>query len=820
MLIRMGFTDPKILKIVTLVCIDRAFGKRIFRYLSIMKSAHWLTFFILLAGCSVQAQVRTLSGMVTDSLSGDVLPGTTVWISETRQGAVCDSWGFFILHPLQKEIRLQFRHLGYEPLDTTIRISGERSLHIKLLPSDIRIQPAEIRGAPSALEMRSTRPGQIRLSAAGVEKTPAILSEPDPLGSIRYLPGVQSVAEGDGYLYIRGGSADQNLVLLDGGVIYNPAHLFGVFSVVNPSVIRSVNLYKSAIPATYGNRLASVVDVQTRAPDMRSTRAELTTGILLSRLTLETPLVPEKLSLLAAARRSQLDWIARPFINNTSLSGSGYYFGDLNLRLNWTLRDDNRLSLTWYSGTDRGQLADTDFALQAGIAWGNRLLGITHWYRLNPRQVLITSAHLSQYFMHLNFLQHPYRIGVDTGMKGLKIRSEWQYYASPKSRWVTGLSLEELQFRPYRAGVETPGSASTFGSTAAVYTFQATAFAHYQLTPSPRWRLEAGFRLPFYWHHGPYTRYEPGIPGQHAIDSTCFAPGESVSAHLLPEPRLTAAFDLSSQTTLKAALSRHSQSIHMVPISTATLPADIWTPATSRTPPQTGTNVSLGIFHAFPDRPWEVHAEAYYRSMQNQVEFMEGISTLDLLKYNLDMQMTTGRGEARGVECMLRKKEGRITGWLSYTWSVTTRQFDDINGGKFFYPKHDRRHDLSLLISWQASKYADLSLNYIFATGQAVSLPGSFYYFDGKVVNHYGERNNFRMPPYHRLDFAAKIYPKKKRKIQSYWTFSIYNLYNRMNPFFIYFDTQWINEQGEFGTRGRSLALLPFVPSFSWTGRF
>ncbi len=779
----------------------------------------WFFIFLLLSP-SVHGQQRTLSGIVTDSLTGDVLPGTTIWIAETRQGTICDAHGFFILHPEQEEVSVNFNHLGYKHFETTVRVTAGLSLNIRLAPDQIRIQPAIIRGVPANLELRSTRPGQIQLSAEGLQKLPSIMSEPDPVGSIRLLPGVQSVAEGDGYLYVRGGSADQNLILLDGGVIYNPAHLLGVFSVVNPSIIRSVNLYKSAIPATYGNRLASVVDIQTRAPDFYRTHAEVTTGILLTRVTLETPVVEEKVSVLLAGRRSQIDWLTQPFLRKMPFKGSGYFFGDLNFRLNWNISNRSRLWVTWYNGADQGRLSDQDFGMDAGISWGNRLLGVNHWYRINPKSILISSLHVSNSFLDLEFAQHPFRVSLQTAMSGLTAKSEWQYFHSEKSQWVIGLSLEEKRFSPYRAGIETVESTNEIGYSEPVYTFQSTAFANYQYKPSSRWQLEAGVRVPLYLHHGPYIQYEAGIPGQKAIDSTLYSLNELVSSHLMLEPRLTASFDISRLTTIKAAISRHSQTLHMVPISTATLPADIWTPATSRTPPQLGTNISLGVFHAFADGLWEAHAEGFYRDMKNQVEFKEGISTLDLLKYNLDMHMTIGQGTAYGLECMIRKKKGRLSGWLGYTWSVTTRQFDEINGGKRFYPKHDRRHDLNAVITWQASEYIDLTINYLYATGQAVSLPGSFYYFDGNVVNHYGERNNFRMAPYHRLDFSTKIYPKKKRKIQSTWTFSVYNLYNRMNPFFIYFDTNWINDNGEFGTRARSLSLLPLIPSFSWTGRF
>lgn len=789
-------------------------------YLREMKPWLLLFLFFLLQTALSTGQEYTFSGIVTDQVSGDVLPGTTIWIEESQQGTICDSYGFFILQIRQSHITVHFNHLGFQPLDTVLVIQSNLNMKVALLRAEIRIQTAEVKGKPNALELKNTRPGMIRLSAEGIQKMPAMLSEPDPVNSIRYLPGVQSVGEGDGYLYVRGGSADQNLVLLDGGVIYNPAHLFGVFSVINPSVIRSVDLYKSDIPANFGNRLASVVDIHTRAPDLYTTHAELTTGLMLSRFTFETPLVKEKLSLLVAARRSQLDWLARPFIEKTTFKGTGYHFEDLNIRLNWESGHNSRFWATWYSGADRGRLEDQDFGIAAGVGWGNRLLGLNHWYRLSEKNILISSVHLSQYFMNFQFTQHPYLVGVETGMASLSAKTQWQHFHSEKSQWTAGIEVNEKRFNPYRAGIETPGSENQFGYSEPVFSFQASAFAHIQFTPHPRWKIELGSRMPWYLHHGPYTQYEPGIPGQKAIDSTFYASGEPVSTFWFHEGKFNLSFEAGPATTLKAAFSQQSQNVHLVPVSTATLPVDIWTPATSRTPPQTGTNISLGLFQSFKEAEWEAHLEGYYRKMLNQVEFKEGISTLDLLKYNLDMQMTLGQGEAWGLETMIRKKKGRISGWLGYTWSVTTRQFEEINGGKPFYPKYDRRHDLSLVITWQASERLDLNLNYLFATGQAVSLPGSYYYYDGLIVNHYGERNNFRMPPYHRLDFSTRIYPKKKQKIQSTWTFSIYNVYNRMNPFFIYFDTDWINEQGEFGTRARSLSLLPLIPSFSWTGRF
>ncbi len=781
-----------------------------------------LTVALICGSLSVPAQnMLTLTGTVRNRETGELLPGANIRNPLTQKGTTTDNGGTWKMTISRESRFLVVSHLGFGQ-DTIILQEEARGLvcEIFLVPETTNIPVARIIGQADTWKIRDLPAGQIRLSVNEISKIPALFGEQDLLNSLHSLPGVQSVGEGSGYLYIRGGNADQNLILLDEAVIYNPSHLLGLFSVINPSAIQSLTLYKSGIPANFGDRLASVIDLSSRDGSFSKFTGEVSLGLIASKIFIEGPLVKDKISMLFTLRRTQLDLITPFLIPKTSvIHGSGYSFFDMNGKITWNLTDRNKVWLTAYSGSDDFLLKDKEYSLSDRMSWGNQLVTLNSWNNTNSGLEMHSSLSWSGYALDFNQAYREYFVELNTGISNVKLKHEFLIRPTDKQLIRTGLELQQYRFSPYQTTMVTGTETLTIGDSLPYRAREAAIFVHHDWNPNHLFSLQTGIRLMYFQQRGPFDRFimdGQGFP----VDTIHYQKGQTLASYLRLEPRITISWQVTPGHTLKASASRQYQPVHMVPVATTTLPLDLWLPSTDLVAPQEGTSFSLGWY---PDLDWvglEGYADGFYRIFSNQLEFNEDQSLLGFVKDNLDRQLTLGTGKAYGIELFVRKKTGKTQGWIGYTWSQAWREFPAINDGKPFHPRHDRTHDINLVVNHSFGQRWEGSLQFVYATGEPVTVPLSTYVMNGTIVQNFSERNSVRLPAYHRVDIAMTRKPAGKKKLQSTWTFSVYNLYNRLNPFFIYYDLQWDYEKNLLSTSTRQISLLPLLPSVTWTGRF
>jgi hypothetical protein len=797
----------------------------------------------LLPGCLLGASVAraqaptpslparvTISGYVRDQATGENLIGVAVMQPGTGQGTSTNTYGFYSLTlPTAglDSVRLVASYLGYQRRRWAAPASRSQT-HDFLLPTAANeIASVEIVGDRQADEhgARSTRMGTINVPIAQIKSLPKFMGETDVLKVLQLLPGVQSGGEGGSGLYVRGGSPDQNLILLDGTPVYNAAHLFGFFSVFNADALNNVELIKGGFPARYGGRLSSVLDISMKEGNTKQLHGEGAIGLIASRITLEGPIKKDVASFIVSARRTYLDVVGRPLIQQQlkqqDQAGSlGYYFYDLNAKLNWKVSSRDRLYLSAYRGYDKFSASlrrldedPTDYRRSINnLGWGN-LTGALRWnHVLNDRLFLNTHLTYSQYQFDIGqaneytFLDQGQSTTNTNALRYLSniqdwsLKTDFDYVPSPAHYLRFGGQLIRHAFRPGAivqndnvAGLASASASGsrTLGSESALYVED-----DYRL--SNRLKVNAGLRLSSFY----------------------------VDSKLYPslEPRLAARFMLTDEWALKASYARTTQYIHLLTNSGIGLPTDLWVPATATVRPQLAHQFSLGAARTL--RHWgeefEFSFETYYKPMRNLVEYREGASFLNTTDGDWQSKITSGQGWAYGGELFLQKKTGRTTGWLGYTLAWSNRRFAELNRGEIYPYKYDRRHDISLVVIHHFSPTLTLSGTWVYGTGNATTLSASRYQLGvGQIFDDYGSRNSYRMAAYHRFDLDLSK-TKKKRWGEVVNSISIYNVYSRSNPYYIYYEAGSIDLNGVVNKQAsyRQVSLFPIIPSVSKAFKF
>lgn len=777
-----------------------------------------LLFFCL----NLQAQKRVVvTGIVIDSQTQTVISGASISTANGSLGTSSDSNGKWEIQLPPGKHLLQARHFGYHPDSVNLLIQDKPLVqNFQLLPDTLRIAQVNVEAQARTWNLTRLDPGQMKLATEELSKIPSLLGSKDPLGSLRSLPGIQSVGEGTGYFYIRGGGADHNLITLDEAIIYHPAHLLGLYSVVNPSAINSINLYKGGIPANYGNRLASVIDMDTKDGNFQKWTGELSLGLIASQFHLEGPLVKDKLSVLLAFRRTHLDLIYPLLLPKSNpFHGSKYAFFDWNGKISWRINAKNTLRISGYSGNDRFQLEDAEIVLSDRVKWGNNTLSLLVNSELTSRLELKSSLSYSGYGIGFAQQYRDYLVSLNSGLDNLRLKEELLFRLNPNQLIRWGVELNRYSFKPYKIAIDAGNEMLSFGDSIPYQARDLAGFMDFRWNIKEQLILQAGIRVMHFEHRSPFRRYilnSNGFP----VDSVYSERGHTLASYTRPEPRLSLSWLSGPHARLKLSASRNFQSVHMVPLSTSTLPLDLWLPSTEIIQPQSSNSFSLGWFQDVPDKKMELSVEAFYRNMNHLVDFSEYQTIMGLVKNNMDQQMSFGTGVAYGLELFIRKNAGKYKGWIGYTLSKTRHLFPDINNGQPFAPRQDRLHDLNIFITKELGTKWEASVQFIYASGQPTTIPLSYYVVNGNVIQYYNDRNTLRLPAYHRLDFAISRNPDRIKKWQSSWTFSIYNLYNRINPFFVYYDLSWDYEKNLLLSKGRKIGLLPVLPSLSWTLKF
>jgi hypothetical protein len=779
-----------------------------------------LTALAVLLLTSTQAQHKyTISGFVRDSLSRETLIGASVTVKGESKGANSNAYGFYSLTLPSGKYVFSASFVGYLPQEFEVDLSENLSFNISLFAKNSLSQEILISGKKRDANVKNAQMGQIDLSMSKIRSLPVIFGEVDPLKSLQLLPGVRNAGEGNSGLYVRGGGPDQNLIMLDDAVVYNTGHLFGFFSIFNGDAIKNTTLIKGGMPAQYGGRLSSVLDIAMKDGNMKEFQGEGGIGSIASRFSIQGPIAKDKASYMVSARRTYIDLLAKPFIKKGSqFYGSGYFFYDLNAKVNYRFSDKDRLYFSTYFGRDVFDFVNNQRSFDIGIPWGNATMTL-RWNHIFSRRLFAnTTAVFNDYKFDFNAKQENFQLRLSSGIRDYNLKSDFDYYATPQHKMKFGAQYTYHRFTPSVISGKQDSTVFSPNNAQVKYANELAAYVQDDWEISEKFKVNYGLRASWFQQVGPYKRYTEDADGN-KLDSTLYGRMEGVKSYGGLEPRVTVRYALNDETSLKAAVTRNLQYIHLVSNAGTTLPTDVWVPSTYRVKPQISWQYALGLFKNWKDNMFETSVEVYYKNMQNQIEYREGYtpSTRDT-----EEEFVFGRGWSYGSEFYINKARGKLTGWIGYTLSWTWRKFPQLNYGERYPAKYDRRHDLSVVGIYELNKHWKMSAVFVYATGNATSLPERFYIVEGVLSQEFSRINQYRLANYHRLDFSATWtpHPETTKKFHGSWVFSIYNVYSRANPFFIYFDQTGNPYDGSLKVQAKQVSLFPIIPSVTWNFKF
>lgn len=772
-----------------------------------------LSFFI---GSILSAQERvTLNGYLKDSLTGETLIGANLQVVGQGKGVQSNQYGFYSISLEKGVYRLLVSFIGYQTADVTIDLTKDIQQNILLLPNAAVINNVTVVGRRRENNVKTAQMGKIELSMNTAKALPAFLGEVDPLKTLQLLPGVRNAGEGNAGFYVRGGGPDQNLILLDDAVVYNTGHLFGFFSIFNADAIKNVTLIKGGMPAQYGGRLSSVVDVAMKEGNNNKTQIDAGIGLIASRFSIQGPLKKNKASYILSARRTYVDLLSKPFISKQSeFYGSGYYFYDLNAKMNYRFSEKDVLYLSGYFGRDKFTFNNTKRSFSTTIPWGNSTATLRWNHVFNKKLFANTTAVYNDYKFQLAGRQNDFNINLSSGIRDLNLKTDFDFYPVPEHKLKFGIQYTHHTFLPNIVSGSQDSVVFEPNNASRKLANEYAAYIQDDWELSDKIKVNAGLRYSIFQQIGKYTLYDRDVDGN-KIDSVEYGRGQTVKAYGGLEPRLTVRYAISELSSFKAAITRNIQYIHLVTNAGTTLPTDLWVPSTIRVRPQTGWQYAAGYFRNFNNGMFETSLELYYKTMNNQIEYKEGYTPS---LRDPEEEFVFGKGWSYGAELFINKVRGRFTGWIGYTLSWTWRRFKDLNDGLKYPSRYDRRHDMSIVGTYELSKKWKVSGAFVYGTGNATSLPERFYFVGGVLTQEYSRINAYRMKPYHRMDlsFTYTPTPKKVRKYTSNWVFSLYNAYSRLNPYFIYFDQEGQASNGDLRVSARQVSLFPVIPAVTW----
>jgi len=763
---------------------------------------------------------HTISGYVKDDSSGEYLIGASVYLKETFQGVGTNTYGFYSLTVPEGEYTVVVSYLGFDEFTQKINLNKDFRINVSLKMKVLETKVFEIVDERIDNNVKSTDMGRVELNVEEMKKLPAFMGEVDVIKIVQLIPGIKSAGEGNTGFYVRGGGPDQNLVLLDEAIVYNAAHLFGFFSVFNPDAIKGVDVHKGGMPAQYGGRLASVLDIQMKEGNNKKYKVDGGIGLIASRLTVQGPIKKDTSSFIISGRRTYLDVLAQPFVSKDSpFRGSGYYFYDLNTKINYRLSDKDRLFLSGYFGRDVFTFKNENSGFDIRIPWGNATASARWNHLFNDKLFLNTSLIFSDYQFESNIEQSAFKFGVFSGIRDYNAKMDFSYFPNIRHQIKFGANYIYHRFTPNNVSAELLGTEFDLGEEERLYAHESAIYVSDDFDISEKFRVHFGLRGSSFMHVGPFTRYVKNEAGE-TIDEIKYNRGDKIKQYNRVEPRLMMRYSLDMKSSIKASYTQNYQYLHLTSFVNVSLPTDIWIPSTSLVEPQFGQQYSLGYYRNFKQNMFETSAEVYYKRLENQVEFKDGTLQQDQVKDNLDNSLTFGSGRAYGIELFAKKALGKTTGWVGYTLSYTTRIFPELNLGESFFARYDRRHDISVVANHELTKKWTLAAIFVYSSGNLLWMPTSQYFFEGNFVAQYDTRNNFRMPAYHRLDLSATYIAKDTPKYKSSWNFSIYNVYSRLNPYFIYIDTSGNPVDGTLKAQAKMVSLVPIIPSVTYNFSF
>lgn len=768
-----------------------------------------LVCFVLLSffcGSTFASTKHSISGTITDNSTGESLIGASVIVTElVGTGATTNAYGYYSLTLPEGKYTLMVSYLGYKTISTTVSFTENKQISFKLEPETRQLNDVEIIALRKNHNITSTEMGAEKLEIKEISKIPVLFGEADIMKTLKLTPGIKSVGEGSGGMYVRGGNNSQNLILLDEATVYNADHLLGFFSTFNSDAIKDIQMFKGTAPSEYGGRISSVLDVKMNDGNNQKYHVGGGIGLISSRLNIEGPIVEDKSSFLITGRRTYADLFLKlstdELINNNQL-----YFYDLNAKLNYKINNKNRLFLSGYFGRDVFEFQD-----RFGINWGNST-GTIRWNHIwNERLFSNTSIIYSDFDYNVDIMQDA-GFSLTSMIKNWNLKHEFQFFSNNKNTVSFGLSSIYQTIIPGQLELSEDSDIlplvlqKKHASDNAIY-------ANHIWKPSYNLNINYGVRLSAYYLLGPgeFYTYKNG----EVNSTTTYGKGEIVQNYVNIEPRINIAWILNDQSSLKTSYTRNTQNLHLVSNSTSSMPTDIWISSSNNVKPEISDQLSLGYFLNFSKDKYQFSSEIYYRWMQNQIDLKNGadINAND----KIEGELLFGVGRAYGLELLLKKKTGKITGWIGYTYSTSERRIDGVNNDKWYPAKQDIKHDVSVVGIYELNKKWSVSASWVYNTGNAVTFPSGKYIINGNVQYYYTERNGYRMPDYHRLDIGATRSLKKTKQFESSLNFSVYNAYGHKNPFSIDFQQ---DENDPSKTVAVKTYLFTYVPSITYNFKF
>lgn len=788
-----------------------------------MKKFLYSLFVFILIHPSLIAQTAqqkfTISGIIYEKGSGETLPGVVAVYEKENKGTASNAFGFYSLTLAEGDVTIKYSYVGFASQVFTFQLKENITKDI-YLENISTLAEVEISAEKMERISEETRMSTIEIPIDQIKNIPALLGEKDVLKAVQLLPGVQKGSEGSSGIYVRGGGPDQNLIILDDATVYNASHLFGFFSLFNGDALKSVELTKGGFPARYGGRLSSVLEMRMKDGNKEKFKAEVGVGLISSRATIEGPVKKGKSSFIVSGRRTYIDIISQPFIAMASRGDGtgGYFFYDFNAKYNHTINDKNRVYVSGYFGKDKFYFRSKDSfsKMKGNFNWGNAT-ATARWNHIFNEKVF---ANTSAIFTHYQFgigLEQQYQndefsLRFNSGIQDWSIKYDLDFVPNPNHYIRIGALLTYHRFRPSATVIKGTDVEENVRNVQIVESYENGIYAEDDWSIGEKFKVNYGVRLSHYYAQG--------------------------KNYLRPEPRIAARYMLAKDLSMKASYAIMNQYVHLLSNTGVGLPTDLWVPATAQVGPQQSQQGAIGFAKDLPENNLMVSVEGYYKLMNGVIAYRDGASFMDL-DVDTDSQknamswqenITTGKGRSYGGELLVQRKFGKLIGWVGYTLSWTKLKFDELNFGREYFARYDRRHDISLVGIYKLSKRITLSATWVYGTGQAITLPLATYpvvshspdfahYANNNgytpTVQEYGEKNGFRMKPFHRLDIAAQWHKELKRSTKTF-ELGLYNAYSRKNPYF-YFIAMEMQADGTLTNRLKQISLFPLIPSISWT---
>lgn len=784
----------------------------------------YIIFILLLIVINSNAQRYTICGTIRDTLNGESLFGASIYIDETQQGSTSNAYGFYSVSLSPGTYNITFSYLGYSSLRKHIVINGNSQLDLTLLPKNTELETVVISGIKSNVNTHSTSRNEITI--ARIKTITSAVGEPDVLKSLQLMPGIQAANEGSANLYVRGGSYDQNLILLDEAPVYNPVHALGFFSTFNTDAIKDVTVIKGAFPAQYGGRLSSVVDITMREGNYNNTQISAGVGLIANHLTIEGPVLRGKASFLVSGRYSYAGQtlnflggkVGRDLLQNYSLRNfndqNEIWFYDLNAKVNYNINAKNHVYLSFYSGYDRFYCYTLNN--QNVLEWGN-FTSTLRWNHVFTNKLFSNFTFYNSRYKYSSSIKEDIRnFKWKSDIQETGLKADFTYYLNQNNNIKSGIAGIYHSFSP---GSIYPNDSTSIITPFALdekRSFEISGYMSNDQDFSPKLSVNYGVRYNLFLNLGTGTVYGYNEDITAIADSTVYGKNEIINSYGGLEPRLSVRYKLNKQKAVKFAYAYTKQYLHLLSNSTVGLPTDTWLPPDSYIKPQSSNQVVLGYYQTLSKSDLELSIETYYKTLQNIIDYKDNADLF--LNKHIETQLLHGKGYSYGVEAMLEKKKGKLSGWIAYTLAKTQYQVDGVNNNNYYSPRYDIRHNVSITGNYRLNKSWMFSTTFKFASGGYVTVPDQIFTVDGASFFAYSSRNNYKLPAYHRLDLSAYFNPKKNehRHMKSEWVLSVINIYNRKNIYSLSVQTSLTNQQ----SKAYKMYLYGILPTISYNIKF